>query len=365
MTGFGRILLILIACCASHAVVAHPAPFSFVDIRIDQAGTQGTLTLHDFDAANELRLANPEVLRNPAVARAQQEALVALAAQRLRFVVDGEVRQPTWGVIAVVPERQSLRLPFALGPPARGQMEVAGRLFPYDPAHQTFVNIYDRDALRHQAILDTGRSETRHFSASAQGRWAVIRTFVASGIHHILIGPDHILFILGLILLGGSLRRLALIVTAFTLGHSVTLSLAALGIVRLSPLIVEPAIALSILVVGIDNLIVLRQRRLGTAGRDLRPSLAGLFGLIHGFGFAAVLAEFGLPPAALGWSLAAFNLGVEIGQLAIVAATLALAGLFLRAKPVSARATRQFVTIGSIAVAVAGFYWFVERVWFV
>ena len=152
------------------------------------------------------------------------------------------------------------------------------------------------------------------YTGTRQGLWAVFTAFTASGIHHIAIGPDHILFIVGLLLLGGSIRRLLAIVTAFTLGHSVTLALATLQIVEPPARLIEPAIALSIVYVGADNLLV------GQRGRDVRPWVALFFGLVHGFGFASVLRETGLPPRALGLSLFSFNLGVEIGQAAIVVA---------------------------------------------
>ena len=183
-----------------------------------------------------------------------------------------------------------------------------------------------------------------------------------SGIQHILIGPDHILFLLGLLLLGGSVWRLATIVTAFTLGHSVTLSLAALDVVQVAPRLVEPAIALSIVVVGVDNLLMRNRAQLrGAAARDLRPWLAAAFGLIHGFGFAAVLLELGLPREALGWSLAAFNVGVELGQLAIVAIMVVLLAALRRYDVVLAE---RFALVGCLGVIGAGLYWFVQRVWF-
>jgi hydrogenase/urease accessory protein HupE len=204
-------------------------------------------------------------------------------------------------------------------------------------------------------------SRFEHFAGTAQGRWAVVRTFVVSGVEHILIGPDHLLFLLGLLLLGGSLARLAAIVTAFTLGHSVTLSLAALDLVRVSPALIEPAIALSIVVVGVDNLLVRARRAAEPQGAtfDLRPWLAVAFGLIHGFGFAAVLREVGLPPGALGWSLAAFNVGVELGQLAVVAVAVALLAALRRYDVVLAE---RFVVVGSVGVIAAGLYWFAQRV---
>ena len=193
---------------------------------------------------------------------------------------------------------------------AAGKVHRA-HLFPYHPDHQTFINVYDREALVLQTILSKDRSRVDHFPGTHQGTLAVVRKFALSGIHHILIGPDHLLFIVGLLLLGGSLRKLVLVVSAFTLAHSVTLSLAALDIVSPPASIVEPAIALSIVYVGIDNLMV-------RDGRDMRAWIAFAFGLIHGFGFAGVLREMDLPPRALGWSLFSFNLGVEIGQAMIV-----------------------------------------------
>jgi hypothetical protein len=174
------------------------------------------------------------------------------------------------------------------------------------------------------------------------------------------------------LLLGGSWWRLAAIVTAFTIGHSITLSLAALQIVQISPSIVEPAIALSIIVVGVDNLLVNRQQRSTPGGvpshsgpsRDLRPVLAAVFGLIHGFGFAAVLIEFGLPREALGWSLAAFNVGVEVGQLFIVLAMIALARFAVRLPVYRAAHAERFLTLASVAVIAAGVYWLVQRIGF-
>jgi hydrogenase/urease accessory protein HupE len=181
---------------------------------------------------------------------------------------------------------------------------------------------------------------------------AVARKFVASGIHHILIGPDHLLFLVGLLLLGGSLRQLALVVTAFTLAHSVTLSLAVLDILSPPAWLVEPAIALSIVYVGADNLTV-------RGGRDMRAWIAFTFGLIHGFGFATVLKEMALPARALGWSLFSFNLGVELGQLAVV---LAVATALAAVRARSEAAGRRLAFAGSIVVIAAGTFWFIERV---
>ncbi len=181
-----------------------------------------------------------------------------------------------------------------------------------------------------------------------------MKTFIPSGTHHILIGPDHILFLIGLLLLGGTWGALVRIVTAFTIGHSITLSLAALDIVTPPPSIIEPAIALSIVFVGADNLV-------RGDGRDLRAWVALVFGLVHGFGFANVLREFGLPREALGWSLFSFNFGVEIGQLMVV---LLVASLLAAIRRRNQLLGSRVAFAGSIVVIAAGTYWFVQRVFF-
>ena len=344
------------------AAAAHPAPFSYLDLHLDANGLTGTLVVHDLDAAHDLGVADADSLLDPATAARYREALVALLAPRLALALDNQPATLTWGALDVLPDRQSLRLAFTVSPARPGHVGIRANLFPYDPIHQTFINIYEDSALTLQAILDASHRDTSYYSGSSQGRWAVIQTFVRSGIEHILIGPDHILFLIGLLLLGGSFARLALIVTSFTIGHSVTLSLATLDILSPPARIIEPLIALTIVVVGADNLLVLRGSHAQSAkATDIRALLAVAFGLIHGFGFAYVLKEFGLPQAALGWSLFAFNVGVELGQLLIVAV---VAGLLAVVRRQSVTLARQLALAGSIAVILAGAYWFVERVFF-
>jgi hydrogenase/urease accessory protein HupE len=361
-------LRLLRTCCAlwliavSSSVIAHPAPFSYVDLLLEPQAARGSIVVHDFDVAHELQLARPEALREPDMARQQRAALVSVLEARWQLRADGAVVGLRWGEIEVLSQRYSLRLPFELEAPVRGKLDIEARLFPYDPTHQTFVNIYEGGALQRQAILDARHATLTFYRGSLQGRWAVLMAFAKSGVQHILIGPDHVLFLIGLLLLGGSWWRLATIVTAFTLGHSVTLSLAALGLVQLAPRIVEPVIALSIIVVGVDTLLVQRQRRSASSGavRDVRPWLAAGFGLMHGFGFAAVLIQLGLPREALGWSLAAFNVGVELGQLCIVLLALALARVALQSSAVRLR-TERLVMLASVAVSTAGLYWLILR----
>ena len=173
------------------------------------------------------------------------------------------------------------------------------------------------------------------------------------GVEHILIGTDHLVFLLGLVVIGGRLRSLIAVVTAFTLGHSLSLALATLGVWRPDAGFVEPAIALSIAYVGVENFLV------GDAAGRWRITLP--FGFIHGFGFAGVLAEIGVPDASVGLALLLFNLGVEAGQLLVLALILPLLA-WLAARPAYQR-LRGARWI-SAAIVAAGVYWFIERVWF-
>ena len=170
------------------------------------------------------------------------------------------------------------------------------------------------------------------------------------GIEHILTGFDHLLFLLGVVLIGGKLRTLLLAVTAFTLAHSVTLGLAALGVWAPSPSVVEPAIALSIVYVGVENWFV--------ADASRRWLLTFPFGLVHGFGFAGALREIALPKAQVPLALLSFNLGVEAGQVLVLAVVLPLL-FWLRRRDWFAR---HGVRAGSTLIAIAGLVWFVQRV---
>ncbi|MGB3797816.1 MAG: HupE/UreJ family protein, partial [Alteraurantiacibacter sp.] len=333
---------------------AHPAPFSYLDVELHEQHIEGTLSVHTIDIAHELDIEEPSTLLDERVLAAQYSKIKALMTRRIVLQGaggDGIVLE--FGDISASRDEDALRLQFRASRAPPSALTVDANLFPHDPAHQTFVNIYEAGDLRQQFLFDAETAPQTHYAGTAAGVMAVFGTFVPSGAHHVLIGPDHVLFLIGLILLGGSLRRLALIVTAFTLGHSVTLALAATGTFAPPAWLVEPLIALSIVIVGVDNLL---QK---DGQRELRPLFALLFGLIHGFGFAFVLRDFGLPEGNLAWSLLAFNIGVEIGQLAIVVpVALALAWLRTRAP----LATKRLVIGGSLAVILAGAYWFVDRV---
>jgi hypothetical protein len=346
------VLLAALACARTAS--AHPAPFSYVDLRLQPGLMQGSIVAHIFDVAHDLDIAKPDQLLDPAFASQQSRAFAALMTPRLTIAADGQVLAPEWSEIDVIPDRQSIRihLRYRLAS-TPGRVEVNAALFPYDPAHQTFLNLYDGDALT-QAILDISHARFEYFAGTRQGAFAVMRQFVPAGVTHIAMGADHLLFLLGLLLLGGSTRKLLLIVTAFTVAHSLTMSLAALSLVMPPPRIIDPAIALSIVYVGTDNLLV-------QGGRDVRAWIAFTFGFIHGFGFAGVLREMHLPPRALGWSLFSFNAGIEIGQLVVV---LAVGAALLALRRRNEVLGKRLAFAGSLVVVAAGAYWFVQRVFF-
>jgi len=335
-------------------LMAHPAPFSYLDVHVGNTGLSGRLVLHNADLAHELAIDPADRLTEAAFVSARASAIGQLLAPRLRFVADGQAITWTLDRAAPVDSQDAVELGWrAESGRATGKLTIAADLFPYDPNHQTFVNVFEGGTLIRQEVLGRARTSVDFFTGSRQGLLAVFTAFTASGVHHIAIGPDHILFIIGLLLLGGSIPRLLAIVTAFTIGHSITLALATLNIVTPPPRLIEPAIALSIVFVGADNLMT------GNTGRDVRAWVALLFGLIHGFGFANVLRETGLPSRALGVSLFSFNLGVEIGQAIIV---LVVATALSMVRRHDALLARRIAMAGSVIVVLAGAFWFFERV---
>ena len=184
---------------------------------------------------------------------------------------------------------------------------------------------------------------------------SVIGKYIHSGIIHIVpAGLDHILFVVGLLAYGLSARGLIFQISLFTVAHTITLAAASLGWINISGSIVEPLIALSIAWIGVENMI-------RTSGRVAitRSSVVFVFGLLHGLGFASVLADFGLPQSAYIVGLLSFNLGVEIGQLIIVVPIF----LMLRAlKLTDRRFRRGFQIPVSTIISAIGLFWFVERV---
>ena len=193
----------------------------------------------------------------------------------------------------------------------------------------------------------------------------VAATYLQLGIEHILFGFDHLLFVLALVILVRDWRRVALTVTAFTVAHSFTLAAATLGLIDIPGPPVEAAIALSIVLVAVE--IVNARRGMPSLAARWPWLVAFFFGLLHGFGFAGVLAEVGLPHHAIPIALLFFNLGVEMGQLIFVAAILTVGELFRRAiafrlEAVQVRrAVDRLDVTAAYAIGAVAAYWLIER----
>ncbi len=344
---------------------AHDLNFTDVRLELREDGTFRADVACDLDAlalgidssADSTELA-ATIEALPADERAQLESrLVEMLKRRLRVRFDGE---PAPFEVSL-PEKGTAptgRLPSALGLLARLEGPIpasakevsffASRGFP--PVRLEVA----RDGARlHLEVLQRGAESTPALlrSASEASRARTFLRFLALGFEHILpAGLDHVLFVLGLALFSQRLGPLLVQVTAFTVAHTLTLILSAYGVVRLPSRLVEPLIALSITCVALEN--VAR-----TTLAPFRVLLVFAFGLLHGLGFAGVLAELGLPSRDRLVALLAFNGGVELGQLAVILpAFLALLGLERLGVP-----RRRVVAPASVVVGAIGLFWTVTR----
>lgn len=280
-------------------------------------------------------------------ARADEIRAVVVAGTSLAFE-GGAACQPSPGRLEAKAGHVVLALRW-LCPPGGGTLAYRVSLFhDIDPSAKHLVSL-SGDATR-LALLSPGTP--RVVLATVTGSAGEVAWhYLVTGIEHIALGWDHMAFVLAVILRGRSPWPLVRVVTAFTLAHSITLALAVLDVVRVPSGPVEVLIALSIVYVAVENFFV----------RDIarRWRLTFLFGLVHGFGFAGALREFGLPSDAVGIALGAFNLGVEVGQIAVVLAGLALLALADRIHG-GVRDPRLVKGV-SAALVVCGLLWAVQR----
>jgi hydrogenase/urease accessory protein HupE len=224
-----------------------------------------------------------------------------------------------------------------------------------DPAARQVVLIGEGDNAP-QALLDAANTAVT-LSAPAPALLSTLVRYVVTGIEHIFLGYDHIAFLVAVVLWARRLVPVIKIVTAFTIAHSITLSLATLNVVIIPSTLVEPAIAASIVYVAMENFF--------TRNIDSRWRVTFAFGLIHGFGFAGALREIGLPTNAVAAALAAFNIGVEIGQVVIVSIVvpvlIALDRLMAVDRTKPARAATLVYALSTLITAL-GSYWLLTRV---
>jgi hypothetical protein len=363
------LLALALALCGAPAL-AHKPSDSYLTLKVagKQVDGQWDIALRDLDMAIGLDADGNGELTWDEV-RARHGAIAAYALSRLALSVPGAGACPlaatghmlddhSDGAYAVITLR-------ALCPAEVSTLEVDYKLlFDIDPQHKGLLRL-EHGGLTSTAIFtpDSARQPLRVAEAS---RWRQFLDYVRHGVWHIWVGFDHILFLLSLLLPavlvwrngrwdGGAGLRPAVIdvlkiVTAFTLAHSLTLSLATLGVLSIPSRMVESAIAASVALAALNNIWPLFQRR--------RAQAAFVFGLIHGFGFASVLLDLGLPSSSLLLSLVGFNAGVELGQIAIVAVFLPLA--YLARDTVFYR--RAVLAGGSVLICGISLVWLAERV---
>jgi hypothetical protein len=349
---------------------AHTPSETFLTLFVSATNVAGHWNVARRDLEESVRQSNPQWQSLPA---GQQELWVEGLALDIvsRLEITADDRRLGFRVTDLEPVRLSAgeyqRVKFA----STNMHQVAVLDINARALFRVDTNTHGRLRVEHH-----GRTETVAFSTSHPGhvftlaqpasRGAQIWTFVREGVGHIWQGPDHILFLIALLLpsvlrqhqgrwaeadaFGSAVLRIIKIVTAFTLAHSVTLSLAALEVVRLSPRIVEPLIALSIIAAALNNL------RPWFMGREWLVALG--FGLVHGFGLAGGLIEFGLSGRALLLALLGFNGGVELGQLGVVALFLPVAFASCGSRYYRLVALK----LGSTAVAGVALVWMAERI---
>jgi hypothetical protein len=364
----GKFIALLLLVALSGAAAAHKPSDSYLRLRADEALVQGEwdIALRDLDFALALDTDQDGVITWGEVRRRQAE-IDAYALARLTIRADGSpcpaeardhlIDRHSDGAYAVI-----LFDARCVRPPEH--FSVTYRLlFDLDPQHRGLLQLAHRRGI--QTAIFAQDSPTREFAFQSPDRFEQFFAYLRHGVWHISVGADHILFLLSLLIpavlhragtrwlaakdFKSSLVDVVQVVTAFTIAHSITLSLAALGVASLPSRLVESAIAASVLLAAANNIYPLISER--------RWIFAFIFGLVHGFGFASVLSDLGLPREALLITLIAFNVGVELGQLAIVAAFLPLAWLARR------RWIYLAVTVygGSIGIAALALAWLVER----
>lgn len=372
------VALCIFALALTRVAAAHPASDGY--LTLDFSPTTPTeidgrwdVPLSDLDAIFAFARAEDGGILGAAV-RAKQRDITARVFGHLFIHADGAPCSVSTRDLDFTDHEEGIYvlIPFtATCPDAPAVVDLDYTLFfdrpPPAPQHRGLVRV--RDGPDERSIIFSSGFRHERFTRKTPAATIQLGSAIRSGILHIASGTDHLLFLLAL-LLPSVLRRngahwepigtfhdalidVAKIVTAFTVAHSITLSLAALDVVRISPRIIEPAIAASVVVAAVQNLVRPSARWAG-----VRWQVAFALGLLHGFGFSSALADLGLTRRHLVATLFGFNLGVELGQLSFVAVFLPIA--------FAARRSRLYrpvgVIAGSVVIAVVASGWFVERV---
>jgi HupE / UreJ protein len=357
-----RLFASLLILASAAPAAAHTASDSFLTL----SGAEGKwdLAIRDIDDALILDVdGNGEVTWGEIAGR--EDAIADYALSRLSVGTPGGPCAVRPGPAALSKHTDSMYVSFPLRlvcPEGATSLIIGYRLFfDRDRQHRGLVRVDGGETL----VFSPGRTEQTVSLRDGPGALRTFAAFVAEGAHHVAGGLDHILFLVALLLpavlrrqggrwvpaagLRGTLAEVAKVVTAFTAAHSVTLSLAVLGFARLPSRLVEPAIAVSVAVAALENL--------RPVFGPKRWVVAMTLGLLHGFGFSSALSDLGLAGARLAPALVGFNVGVELGQLGLVAAVVPLS--FLARRTIAYR--RWILVGGSAAIAALALVWSIER----
>lgn len=372
-----KLFLMLLLLLPASAAQAHHPQLSLVDIEVGDADVAFTLTsdVELFDSAAQLDSNANDTVEEDELLEGR-EALERYLQDRLRVATPRHVCPGTLEELRYDKRRTAAVVTMRyLCPEPLGSVEILNRVFTERVGNHQFVGTILEEGREHRVVFNRRDPLVRYEATppeatevveqtderiEEQSTFTTFTTYLVLGVEHILIGIDHVLFILSLLIVARRFRDLVILVTTFTLAHSITLGLAALEVVTPSPDIVEPIIAASIAFVAIEN--ILRESgRFSSLEREPRgrPLVVFGFGLVHGFGFAGVLTELGLDSSHLVASLAGFNIGVELGQLAIVAVSWPLLARLGFPRP----GYYRFVVAVSMLIALASLWWVIERIW--
>jgi hydrogenase/urease accessory protein HupE len=340
---------------------AHDPGLSSLTIRQRTNSLEATLTLAVRDASQlaELDENHDETVTQVEFARSRSQLEVAVR-REVVIVADGKVRKAQF-VRSHLDQNNNVEVRLDFGAPVFSSLEIQSKLIASLPlGHRQYLQVQNsagetvfKGLLSAAADRATAQFTVANASVTPRETGSSFANFLVLGVKHILTGYDHLLFLLGLLVVARGVFSSLSIITSFTIAHSITLAVATFNLAQIPSRIVEPLIAASIVYVGVENLLrgdVLRARRLVTFG----------FGLIHGFGFASVLREMGIGAGTGGVALPlfSFNLGVELGQIVVAAAALPIIWK-LRESPMF---IARWAPACSAAVVLLGGFWFVERV---
>jgi len=350
------------------SALAHTTGLSTSDLNFGTNGLQAEMTFAGVDLT--LALAHLETV-SPSDAnqdgKLTQDELASgldrlrkFAADCLSVEFDGQTVSPGPARFAL-DDKDNFRAEMIYPGPRPGQLRVRATLFKHlPPDHLHFLAVHETDGktLGNKMLKPTDdflEIKLPTGSAEPARRISTFTDFLKLGVEHIWTGYDHLMFLLALLLVCGTFKSAIQVVTFFTVAHSFTLAFATLNLVWVSGRVVEPAIAASIVYVGVENF----ARSEGPKGRWL---ITFLFGLVHGFGFATVLRDLGVASSTTGVTvpLVAFNLGVEVGQIVIAGIMLPLIWQLRKWEPFR----RRGVPACSAIVAVVGGYWLIQRLFF-